>query len=303
MKRASEAYYNGEPFISNEEYDALEEMYGQIIAGAGEISHKYRMYSLKKHYEKDGQPPLNVSDCIETPKLDGAAVSLLYAEGKLALALTRGDGKKGRDITDKMKFLVPNTVQNKHLHQVEGEVVASRHVDNSRNYASGALNKKDINEFKARVVEGDMVFVAYGVKPTMQNTYTESLDSLVGFNVITSFNCDNYPTDGRVFRLNDNNEFSELGYTEKFPRGAFAWKDEQDAVETTLLDVVWRTGKTGKVTPIAILEPVIIGEANISRATLNNIAYIEALQLEKGCRVKLIRSGEIIPKIIGRVFD
>lgn len=303
MEKASRAYYDGEPIISNEEYDALEQKFGMIIAGAGEIPHKYRMYSLKKHYDKDGQPPLDLSKCVETPKLDGAAVALTYVTGEFLYGLTRGDGKKGRDITEKLKYLVPATFMGNY--QVEGEVVASSSVENSRNYASGALNLKNIDEFLSRVSEGEMKFVAYGVKPSITGSYTEDMAILQahGFNTATSFNPTGYPTDGRVFRLDSNTEFESLGFTEKFPRGAFAWKDEQESVETTLLDVVWRTGKSGKVTPIAILEPVVIGEAEISRATLNNIAYIEALELEIGCTVKLIRSGEIIPKIVGRVFD
>ena len=92
-----------------------------------------------------------------------------------------------------------------------------------------------------------------------------------------------------------------MGFTDKFPRGAYAHKEEQEFVTTKLLSVEWNTGKSGKVTPVAILEPVTIGEALISRATLNNIEYIEALNLEVGCTVKVIRAGEIIPSIIGRL--
>jgi DNA ligase (NAD+) len=112
---------------------------------------------------------------------------------------------------------------------------------------------------------------------------------------------DKYPTDGIVFRLDNNVAFNDLGFTDKFPRGAYAHKEEQESVQTTLLDVIWNTGKSGKVTPIAILEPVMVGDAKVSRATLNNIEYIEALDLEIGCKVEVVRAGEIIPKIIGRV--
>lgn len=304
MIEASRAYYDGKPFLTNEEYDALEQRYGHLIEGVGEIPHYERMYSLQKHYDRLGEPPLPISKCIKTPKLDGAAVSLLYVNGVLVQALTRGDGKKGRDILEKMKLLVPLEIDSKKPTQICGEVVAVSSVENSRNFASGALNLKELYEFTTRVEEGSMIFVAYSTNQ-MASTYLEDLEQLktYGFVVPTNNNLQDYPTDGTVYRLNDNSEYKRLGHTEKFPRGAFAWKDEQESVETVLLDVIWNTGKSGKVTPIAILESVMIGDANISRATLNNIAYIEALELEIGCKVQLIRSGEIIPKIIGRVWD
>jgi len=92
-----------------------------------------------------------------------------------------------------------------------------------------------------------------------------------------------------------------LGYTAHHPRGAYALKIREKGVETTLLDVVWQTGKSGKVTPVAILEPIEIDDAQISRATLNNMAYIESLNLEIGCQVEVIRAGKIIPCVIGRL--
>jgi NAD-dependent DNA ligase len=306
MAELSREYYNGTPLISNEEYDALEKKYGQLLEGVGEVPHFHRMYSLQKHYDRLGEPPLPIHLCIKTPKLDGAAVSLLYVNSKFVQALTRGDGKKGRDITDKMRLLVPQKIPSRKPTQITGEVVAITSVENSRNFASGALNLKSLEEFKSRIEEGKMIFVAYATSD-MEDTYTADLHKLKTYGFLNPadwvVDVEKYPTDGLVYRLNDNKEYARMGYTEKFPRGAFAWKQEQESVETTLLDVVWQTGKSGKVTPVAILEPVIVSEASVSRATLNNIAYIEALDLEIGCRVKLIRSGEIIPKIIERVWD
>lgn len=305
MEQASKAYYDGNPIISNEEYDSLEKAHGQIIAGAGDIPHFYRMYSLKKHYDKDGTPPLNIKECIETPKLDGAAVALYYINGVLELALTRGDGIKGRDITEKVKLLVSNKIQtDEPLIQITGEVVALESVENSRNFASGALNLKDIEEFKSRIIEGKIKFVAYNINPCQGTTYELDLIWLTGngFDSVNIFDHSQYPKDGRVFRLNSNLAYATAGFTDKFPRGAFAWKEEQEVFTTTLLDVVWETGRTGKVTPTAILESVNINGANVARATLNNIEYIEALDLEIGCTVELIRSGEIIPKIVGRTY-
>jgi DNA ligase (NAD+) len=275
------------------------------------------MYSLKKHYAKDGELPLNTKDCIVTPKLDGAAIDITYINGKLSHALTRGDGIKGRDITSKMKYLeVPSSIclsSAEPIMMITGEVVAHKDVENSRNYASGALNLKDDKEFEERVETGSMAFIAYGVQYKtdevgLADKYETDMKLLEDFcfdTVVDPFVPweDIYPTDGIVYRINDNKTFNSMGWTDKFPRGAIAFKEEQEAVQTTLLDVVWQTGKSGKVTPVALLEPVMIGDAEVSRATLNNIAYIEALDLEIGCTVDVIRSGEIIPCIVGRVYD
>jgi DNA ligase (NAD+) len=104
-----------------------------------------------------------------------------------------------------------------------------------------------------------------------------------------------------VYRLRDNFKFKEMGHTSNHPRGAFALKEQKQGVETTLKDVVWQLGKSGVVSPVAILDPVEIGGATVSRATLHNIEYIRDLDLEIGCRVEVIRSGEIIPRIVRRV--
>jgi DNA ligase (NAD+) len=311
LKRLSKLYYDGTPEISNEEYEALEAIYGQTISGSGDIKHAYRMFSLKKHYDKDGALPLNRQDCVKTPKLDGAAISVLYIDGEFQHALTRGDGIMGRDVSIKLMTLnIPETIPHKGVVQVTGEVVASKDVENSRNYASGALNQKDMDVWEQRKIDGNMRFVAYNVQIAQNrwgwsNHYEFDMDELssIGFSVITENNWeDMYPTDGIVYRLGNSVGFNAAGFTDKFPRGAIAWKEEQESVQTTLLSVEWQVGKSGKVSPVAILDTVVIGEANISRATLNNQAYIEALDLELGCAVEVIRSGEIIPKIIGRVY-
>jgi NAD-dependent DNA ligase len=304
LKKLAEAYDNGQPLVSDEEYDVLAKAYGHNLGPTGDVPHAYRMYSLNKHYAKDGEYPLNVLKCVKTPKLDGAAVNLQYLDGKFVRALTRGDGIKGRDITENVKQLnVPLEISfNSGFVEIRGEVVASTKVTNSRNFASGALGLKDPAEFSARVTEGEMIFVAYDLKGWHTDTYKDTLDLLRydDFAVANFGDYSNYPQDGIVYRLNINSEYESAGYTSKFPRGAFAFKTEQEAVITTLLDVVWQVGKSGKVSPIAILEPVQIGDATIAKATLNNIEYIEALDLELGCLVEVIRSGEIIPKIIGR---
>lgn len=109
-----------------------------------------------------------------------------------------------------------------------------------------------------------------------------------------------YPTDGIVIRINDLDKCKELGYTSKHPRFAYALKDRQDTVQSKILDVIWNTGRTGLVTPVAILEPVVIGDKTVSRATLNNPEFIEALDIEIGDYVDIRLAGMIIPEIVGK---
>jgi len=261
----------------------------------------FRMYSLQKVFSLDDIPTPN-SKYIRTPKLDGAAVSLLYVNGHFALGLTRGDGNLGRDITLKLEELVPSMIPMKGEVQITGEVVCPSSVPNARNVASGSLNLKDIHEFRARA--RDLVFVAYDMQFEKDySNYIDAMNALAheGFNVVTTFDHSNYPTDGWVYRINDQKSFQKMGYTAHHPRGAFALKEQKEGVHTELLDVVWQVGKSGVVSPVAILDPVEVEGAIVSRATLHNIEYIRSLELEIGCTVEVIRSGEIIPRILGRV--
>lgn len=301
LDRASKKYYEGSPVLSDEEFDLLAQKHNYNRVGytvTDAIPHAYRMYSLQKCFDIT-KAPLSVTKCIRTPKLDGAAVSILYVDGNLELALTRGDGIQGRDITDKMLQLAPNSINRKGVVQVTGEVVAPSNVPNSRNFASGSLGLNDLEEFKTR----PLVFVGYDATPHLTDRYACSLEELhkEGFNVVTRFKTDNYPTDGDVFRLKSNVEFDKLGHTSNHPRGAFALKEQKQGETTVLKDVVWQLGKSGVVSPVAILEPIEIGGATVSRATLHNIQYIRDLNLEIGCYVEVIRSGEIIPRIVGRI--
>jgi len=301
---ASSAYYQGTPLLSDEEFDRLAEKYSYNQVGhttSGGTPHLYKMYSLQKFFELDGVCS-NLEDYVATPKLDGAAVSILYVNGKLAMALTRGDGIKGQIITDKIAYLVPNEILLTGTVQITGEVVCPSSVANARNVAAGSLNLKSIEDFKTRPVE----FVAYDVQGDIDfRTWVRAMLALEfqGFKSVYKFDASNYPTDGIVYRINDYEVFFEMGFTAHHPRGAFAFKEQKEGVVTTLLDVVWQVGKSGVVSPVAILEPIVIGEATIARATLHNIEYIRELNLEIGCQVEVIRSGEIIPRVVKRVDD
>jgi len=301
LEKASASYYSGQPIISDAEFDSLAKKYNfedvghQVTDG---IPHLFKMYSLQKVFNIS-EAPANLRDYIASPKLDGAAVSLTYVNGHFAGGLTRGDGNLGRDITDKMALLVPNTISLLGEVQITGEVVCPSSVTNARNVAAGSLNLKDLEEFKAR----PLTFVGYDIQGVEFNQYTDTLQALAkeGFRAVDTFDYEYYPTDGTVYRVNCNKTFNKLGYTAHHPRGAFALKEQKEGVVTVLEAVIWQVGKSGVVSPVAILDPVLIGDATVSRATLHNIEYIRSLDLEIGCKVEVIRSGEIIPRILCRV--
>lgn len=308
LNSASDTYYAGCPIIPDEVFDKLSESVGYSKLGTTAVGktapHIYPMYSLQKHYAKDGTPPLSEytsSDKCITPKIDGCSLALTYIDGGLVLALTRGDGKVGQVVTDKILSIayIPKTIKLPGVVQIMGELAAPSSTPNARNYAAGALNLKDSTEFSTRALE----FFAYGVMPYQKPTYEEDMGVLSRQGFTTVYEQDiglTYPLDGTVFRINDNKTFQELGFTSKHPRGAYALKEEQEAVVTTLLGVEWTTSKSGRVNPVGLLDPVYIGDALVSRATLNNIEFIEALGLEIGDEVFVIRSGMIIPTITGK---
>ena len=303
FEKCEAAYYSGYPIISDEEYDALVAKWNHQSVGhtvTDGTPHLYKMYSLQKFFSLNEAP--DTSEYVCTPKLDGAAVSLLYVNGHFALGLTRGDGNLGRDITLKLEELVPVKIPMGGHVQITGEVVCPSYVTNARNVAAGLLNVKDIHEFRQR--SRDLVFVAYDLQ--FENDYTDYETIMYalaheGFNVVTDFDATDYPTDGLVYRLRDQRAFKKMGYTAHHPRGAFALKEQKEGMITELLDVVWQVGKSGVVSPVAILDPVEVEGAVVGRATLHNIEYIRSLDLEIGCKVEVIRSGDIIPRIVRRV--
>lgn len=306
LTNCSRHYYNGIPLISDAVFDQLAQSIGYAEIGVKQHEHIekhfFPMYSLQKYYEDQGKPPAlsNFADC--SPKLDGAAVSALFIDGRLSRVLTRGDGTEGTIVTEKFLAtnLIPQTIGVSGVVQITGEIVAPKLIENARNYAAGALNLKDTEEFKTRT----LAFIAYGVQPFLTENFLGDMHLLSnwGFETIKDKDLHNiFPCDGLVYRINNNAAFLEAGYTSKFPKGAYALKERGEAVETILLAVEWQVGKSGKVTPVAILEPVLVGDATVSRATLNNIEFIEALDLFIGCTVAIQRAGEVIPCVMYRV--
>lgn len=324
LDKASVEYYRGTPFMTDEEFDALADKSNYRGLGykapENEVIHAFPMYSLSKVYD-DEEYRLNYpeQDWVVTPKLDGAAIEVTYYNGKLISAATRGDGTKGSDITEKMfrtcglGICVPIELPedksiSKGLVQVSGElVVTDKNIPNSRNYASGALALKDLNEWEDKT--HNLLFAAYAVQTEFMLNwmYLDDLKELsaCGFTAINEdvFLKDSFPKDGKVYRLNSNQEFNRLGFTARHPRGAYARKQSSDVEvkETVLRSVTWQLGHTGKVTPVANFDSIVIDDANINKATLHNAGFIEELDLYIGDTLLVTRSGGIIPKVIGKL--
>ena len=303
VRTAAQAYYEGNPIMSDEIYDHLLELasiedVGYSANSEKRFPHLYPMFSLQKIWDAEDRPVWK--EAFVSPKLDGAAISILIGEGVLQKVLTRGDGKEGLDITHLMCHKLPTHFPNKEVYQITGEVVSPKSIPNARNYAAGALGLKNAEEFKTR----DVRFVAYGIEPSPTEDYHNDLRFIetLGFTTVKNLsNPDDYPQDGMVVRMMNNADFYEAGFTSHHPRGAYALKEREKGVVTKLLDVEWQVGKSGAVSPVAILEPVMIEDALVSRASLHNKGIIEALELEIGCQVEVIRAGKIIPQIVGRV--
>jgi DNA ligase (NAD+) len=310
LETCKEQYYKGDPIISDDQFDALEELCSEDLTvgtNRGRIKHWFRMYSLQKLYT-DEQMPYNLREFQETPKLDGASLSIRYINGLLDSVVTRGDGHYGEDVThlfspenlEKIGIpweLVIGPMRMQGIAQITGEICAKSDIPNARNYAAGALNLKNSSDFKLKEVE----FFSYDMQgQPPRDMYLSILIYLeqLGFNTVRSRKVIDYPQDGAVYRVIFNRDYDKLGFTNKHPRGAFALKERSKGVKTILLRVDWETGKSGKVTPVAILDRVNIDGATVSRATLNNPGFIESLDLHIGDAVMVERAGGIIPRII-----
>ena len=302
--KIAKLYYEGDSPIDDYEWDLLDDNQTVGYTPRESIRHLYPLFSLQKSFsEQEVWDWTEDKEVVESAKLDGAAVSLLYNNGVLVRATSRGDGVKGVDITSNIKHLVANQISRQTLMQIDGEVIAPSSIPNARNYAAGALNLKSEEEFKTRVP--NLSFVAHDMRPNTGFRYWSEImqhcSEVLGFHTDLSFDSTGFPTDGLVYRIDNLKEWEAAGFTAHHPRGSIAFKEQKAGVATTLLDVVWQTGKSGVVTPVAHLEPVMIGEAKVSRATLHNMEYINELGLELGCQVEVIRSGEIIPRIVRRL--
>jgi len=267
-------------------------------------------------------------------KYDGLQIVLEYENGLLKNATTRGNGIVGEDITAQVKTIksVPLEIpfKNKLIVQGEGMMTlsnlkkynqtAEEKLKNARNAAAGAIRnldpkvtaKRNLDYFCYSILfaEGQKFSTQVGMHQFLIDNKFKTGDFFATFSTIDEakeyiYKIDEKKSkldiliDGLVFKINDVGAREEIGWTEKFPRWAIAFKFEAMEVSTKLLDVTWQVGRTGRITPIAILEPVDIAGVTVQRATLNNIDDIKKKKVRIGDRVFVRRSNEVIPEILG----
>ncbi|MFT4860083.1 MAG: DNA ligase (NAD+) [Algoriphagus sp.] len=272
-------------------------------------------------------------------KFDGVAISLVYENGKLARAVTRGDGYKGDDVTENVKTIrnIPLTVKGTGIpekFEVRGEIFLphtqfqkinqQREVNgdallaNPRNAASGTLKMQDsavvakrrLNCYFYQLLGVDEVEThedaihqiekwGFNVSPTYRKT--NSIQDVVQY--IEDWREKRFTlpldTDGVVLKVNSYAQREELGFTAKNPRWAIAYKYKAESAETELLSITYQVGRTGAITPVANLAPVSLAGTTVKRASLYNANEIERLGLHDGDFVYVEKGGEIIPKITG----
>ena len=259
---------------------------------AGKVRHPYKLYSLRKVYDEE---EIEDKFIVETPKMDGANLTIIYKNGKPSMALTRGNGEFGEDVSHLLSGIlgIPEYLAGDVA--VNGECVTDNDVDNFRNYVSGALGLLDLEEFRSRNIR----FIAHELLGVTMN-YTNKMKILSGSLFHTVFDeelCSKYPQDGLVYRIDDWKECERLGYTSKYPRFAVALKEKESLTATTTLqDVIWVVGRTGTVNPTGIVDPVELDGATVSRVTLHNIEFIESHDLGLGDLIQIERAGGVIPK-------
>ena len=293
-----------------------------------------------------GLPAGSKVEYVMEPKIDGLACSLIYENGKLVRAATRGDGVVGENVTANVRTIrsipltlkVPEGEAVPELLDVRGEVYMPRQAfmrlneqraergesefANPRNAAAGSLRQLDPQVTASRSLS---FFAYYLVGEGAQPKHSESLALLAhyGFKVSENYkvveNIDEaikyigdfnelrqglaYDTDGAVIKVNDVYQQRILGATGKDPRWATAYKYPPEQAETTLEDIDWRVGRTGVLTPTAVLTPVKLSGSVISRATLHNEDFIRAKDIRIGDRVIINKAGEIIPEVLRVVVE
>lgn len=295
---------------------------------------------------RSGLPAGSKVEYVMEPKIDGLACSLIYENGKLVRAATRGDGVVGENVTANVRTIrsipltlkVPDGETVPELLDVRGEVYMPRQAfmrlneqraergesefANPRNAAAGSLRQLDPQVTARRSLS---FFAYYLVGEGAQPKHSESLALLAhyGFKVSENYkvveNIDeaikyigdfnelrqglSYDTDGAVIKVNDVYQQRILGATGKDPRWATAYKYPPEQAETTLEDIDWRVGRTGVLTPTAVLTPVKLSGSVISRATLHNEDFIRAKDIRIGDRVVINKAGEIIPEVLRVVVE
>ena len=305
------------------------------------LENAYSIEEISDFYHKIKQTTEQEINFTTELKLDGFSINLYYENGKLQYASTRGDGYEGEDVTENVKTISSLPLQIDYLDPIEvrGEIFLpiseferinlERENDgekifaNPRNAAAGTIKLKDVEKVRIRKLDYRMYTVGLMENPqidsqiklleflhsmhfkTVEWKCVDNLTDLIGQCNIWATEKENleYDIDGLVVKVSDFSLQKKLGFTSKFPKWAIAYKFKAEEVQTRLIGVDFQVGRTGAVTPVARLEPVFISGSTVSNATLHNEDEIGRLNLKIGDLVTIIKSGEIIPKIIAVDHD
>lgn len=314
---------------------------GEVLESFEKSNHIAQMWSMEDIFDFDEllawleRGDKSKFDFYIEPKFDGASLNLLYENGELVKATTRGDGISGENVTNNAKVIssIPLKIDYKDRIEIRGEVIITKSdfdlinakrqkngenlLSNPRNAASGSLRQLDSAITKSRKLK----FYPWGVGANSLNFATH--DELMRFVRDLGFLRDPFcgvvngaeqiqkayldlnsqreqkpiMLDGMVIRINLRSKENDLGYTVKFPKFMVAYKFPPLEKTTRLKDVIWQVGRTGAITPVAVVEPVNIDGAIVKNATLHNFDEITRLNLMKNDVVTIIRSGDVIPKL------
>ena len=276
------------------------------------------------------------------PKYDGTSCSLIYKNGELVQASTRGNGMVGSDITENARTIksIPLSIPLMDDCEIRGEILMPKSsfqklnkerleqglepFANERNAAAGS-----IKQLNSRITaERNLIFRPFCV--FCDNANFEKQTEMINFANSNGFHTDiqdftsadpykiiryiedfeqkylknmDYCMDGVVIKVNDLNWQEKLGYSQKVPYWAKAFKFKQESASTKLIDVKWFVGRTGKLTPVGILEPVQVDGTIIKQVTLNNIEYINNMNIQIGSYIFIERGGQVIPKVTGVDYE
>ena len=302
------------------------------------VFNESEIISFDEKIRKEGINPKYVCEL----KIDGLSVSLQYEKGKLVKAATRGDGEVGEDITNNVKTIktVPLTLNREIDIEVRGEIYMSKDVfnkineirkeqgkellQNPRNAAAGSIRQLDSKVAASRKLEcwiyhlpnpEDYGIVSHkealdfmrdlGFRVNPNNKLVNDVKELLEFIEYQTENRDNLPyeIDGIVIKLNNLQEQKKLGFTAKYPKWATAYKFPAKKVLTKLIDIIFTVGRTGQITPNAVLEPVIVQGSTIRRATLHNEDYVTKKDLKIGDIVAIRKAADVIPEVVEAIKE
>lgn len=344
-----ERYYSGRAEISDEKYDRLEEELKKLdpenpvlslvgskqTESSSKAEHQKKMLSLDKTYEeKDLKKWIGKEDVISVFKIDGSSCSLVYENGHLVLAKTRGDGSVGENITKKAIFIpdIPKSVKHLENFEVRGEVycvetqffhlseeMKSLNLEaptSQRNIVAGLLGRKEniqlcrFLSFKAFDLIAEDKFekeheklellkkLGFTTPDYELHKNAKGVDEKIR-EARDFMSGGDYLIDGLVFVYDDLKLHEELGETSHHPRYKIAFKFAGDTKVTSIQEIEWGVSRNGTLTPVALVAPVELSGAMIGRVTLHNFGLAKNFELKAGDKIEIIRSGEVIPKFLG----